>query len=100
MVNNLFQKLLARKVLALLYVIIFIAIFFRFYQLGKIPIGFISDEADTGYDAYSILQTGHDQWNAFFPLVSFRGFGDNRPVLYTYLAAGSEKLFGLNTFAV
>lgn len=84
----------------LLICIFLIAVFFRFYHLGNIPAGLINDEADTGYDAYSVLLTGHDQWNTFLPLTSFKGFGDYRPVLYTYLVVPAIKLFGLNTFAV
>lgn len=99
-INKMIRFILVKKELFLLGIILICAIFFRFYQLGQIPAGLINDEADTGYDAYSILHTGHDQWNKFFPLTNFRGFGDNRPVLYTYLVTPSEKIFGLNAFAV
>ena len=94
------QKLFLNKTFWLLFFILFFAAFFRLYQLGSIPAGLINDEADTGYDAYSILHTGRDQWNTFMPLVSMKGFGDYRPALYTYFVVPSESVFGLTPFAV
>lgn len=83
-----------------LVVIIIIGFFFRFYMLGSVPAGLTSDEADTGYDAYSILINGRDQWGKFLPITSFKGFGDNRSPLYTYLVVPSVALFDLSAFAV
>jgi 4-amino-4-deoxy-L-arabinose transferase-like glycosyltransferase len=85
---------------ALLFVIIFLAAFLRFYALGNIPAGLTNDEVDIGYDAYAISHTGHDQWGQFLPLISFRGFGDYRPPLYTYLVSPLIPIFGLTAFAV
>lgn len=84
----------------LLLIIILAAAFLRFYQLGAIPAGLTNDEANIGYDAYSIYHTGRDQWGQFLPLVSFKGFGDYRPSLYTYLVVPVISLFGLTPFAV
>jgi len=36
----------------------------RFIGLGTNPAGIVDDEADKAYDAYSLLQTGKDQWAA------------------------------------
>lgn len=83
-----------------LVLIFALGIFLRFYQLGSVPAGITSDEADSGYDAYSLLMTGKDQWNNSYPLVSFRGFGDYRAPLYTYLLVPSIKLFDLTPLAV
>ena len=62
--------------------------------------GFVDDEAENGYDAYSLLLTGKDQWGASWPITSFRGFGDYRLPAYTYLTIVPVKLFGLTPFAV
>lgn len=86
------------KVILLCFVIL-VASICRFYLLGDIPIGLGNDEANTGYDAYSVLKTGKDQWGQFLPL-TFKGFGDYRTPLYTYLAVPTVAVFGLNEFAV
>lgn len=83
----------------LLFVLL-IAFFLRFYQLGSIPAGFLNDEANTGYDAYSLLLTGKDQWGTFFPINNFIGFGDFQPPINRYTTVISIFLFGLNEFSV
>jgi len=84
----------------LLLTILLIGCLFRFVLLSDIPSGLTSDEANTGYDAYSILMTGKDQWGNFIPLVSFQGFGDFRSPLYTYLVIPFIVLFDLSSLAV
>jgi 4-amino-4-deoxy-L-arabinose transferase-like glycosyltransferase len=78
-----------------LVVIFLIALFLRFYQLDKIPPGPEWDEASVGYNAYSIAQTGRDEWGNKMPLI-FPAFGDYKNPLYIYLTAPIVKLFGLN----
>lgn len=79
--------------------IIFIAIIFRFSSLGKIPISLYWDEAAVGYNAYSVLLTGRDEYGNFFPLL-FRSFEDYKMPAYVYLTAVSIGFFGLNEFSV
>lgn len=57
------------------------------------------DEMSIGYNAYSILKTGKDEWGAKYPLV-FRAFGDNKLPVYIYATVPSVALFGLNGLAV
>ncbi len=83
----------------LLILILLVAAVLRILWLDKYPAGFTPDEASFGYDAYSILKTGKDQWGESFPL-TFRSFGDFKAPLYTYLAIPSVAVFGLNEFAV
>lgn len=83
----------------LLGLIILIGIIFRFYKLGSIPNAYSPDELAQGYTAYSILQTGKDEWGSA-NLFSLRSFGDYKPPIQTLLMIPSIKLFGLNTFAV
>lgn len=71
----------------------------RFYKLGTSPAGLYWDEAAFGYDAYSILKTGHDHHGKFMPLL-FESFGDWKLPGYFYLLVPSIKAFGLNHFAV
>lgn len=84
----------------ILFLIVFVALFLRFYQLGNIPAGFLNDEANAGYDAYSVLLTGKDQWNNFLPVNNFIGFGDFQPPINRYSMLIPIKLFGLNEFSV
>ncbi len=83
----------------LLVAVLLIGFLFRFWQIDQIPVGFTPDEASFGYDAYSILKTGNDQWGKSFPLV-FESFGDYKSPLYTYLTIPSVALLGLNKFSV
>lgn len=71
----------------------------RIIGLSNHPAGFTPDEASFGYDAYSILKTGKDQWGYTLPLV-FKSFGDDKLPIYTYLAVPSVAIFGLNEFSV
>jgi 4-amino-4-deoxy-L-arabinose transferase-like glycosyltransferase len=69
----------------ILVVIILCGSILRFYKLGSIPPGLTDDEVNMGYDAYSLLETGKDQWGQSYPIFSFKGFGDYRSPVYTYL---------------
>lgn len=84
----------------LFFLIILIAFVLRMSLLGVIPAGLTNDEADIGYDAYSILLTGKDQWGEFMPLTSFKGFGDYRLPLYTYLVVPMTAMFDLSATSV
>ena len=84
------------------YLIVFIlalAFLLRVVGLSSYPVGFTQDEAGLGYDAYSLLLTGRDQWGKAWPLI-LRSFGDFKMPLYSYLTIPSVFLFGLNEFSV
>jgi len=80
-------------------VIFFVGFLLRVVGLPNHPAGFTPDEASFGYDAYSLLKTGKDQWGNAMPLV-LKSFGDGKMPLYAYLAMPSVALFGLNEFSV
>lgn len=79
--------------------VIFIAIFFRFYNLSSVPPQPTVDEVALGYNAYSILKTGKDEYGTKFPIL-LRAYDDWRPALYVYLVIPFVALFDLNVFAV
>lgn len=83
----------------LLPAVLLLAFLLRVIGLNKYPVGFTPDEASFGYDAYSILRTGKDQWGHSFPLV-LKSFGDYKSPLYAYLTIPSVAVFGLSKFAV
>lgn len=82
-----------------LFIIVVIAAILRFSYITSVPPALNWDEVSHGYNAYSILTTGRDEWGVSFPTI-FRAFGDYKLPVYIYLTAASEKLFGLNAFAV
>lgn len=84
----------------LIILIIYLTGFLLFtYNLSEVPGGVYLDEASTGYNAYSILKTGRDEYGKEFPL-AFRFFGSYTPPLYTYLTTLPVLIYGLNEFAV
>jgi 4-amino-4-deoxy-L-arabinose transferase-like glycosyltransferase len=93
------MKKFKNKSFLFLLVILILAAFLRFWQLGKVPPSPDWDEAALGYNAYSILKTGKDEYGKFLPLI-LRSFDDYKPAIYVYLIIPAIKIFGLNTFAV
>jgi 4-amino-4-deoxy-L-arabinose transferase-like glycosyltransferase len=79
--------------------IIVLAALLRLWQLGTVPAGLHADEAAYGYNAYSLLVTGNDEYGDSFPLV-LQSFGDYKPALYAYLTIPAIVLFDLTAFAV
>lgn len=83
------------------FIIIFvIAAIFRFYQLGNLPQSLNWDEISHGYNAYSLLKTGKDQWSQSWPIFNFRAYGDYPTTLNLYLTLPFIYFFGLNSFAI
>lgn len=89
-----------KKYIPLLVVIIFVAAFLRFWQLGQNPPSLTWDEAAWGYNAYSLGIDGKDEFGRFLPYDYLESFGDFKPPMYTYLDIIPVKIFGLNEFAV
>jgi 4-amino-4-deoxy-L-arabinose transferase-like glycosyltransferase len=71
----------------------------RLFQIAGTPSSVYWDEASIGYNAYSILRTGADEWGKSFP-IHFRAFGEFKLPVYIYSVAVAEELFGLSSFAV
>lgn len=67
----------------------------RILWLGQYPSGFFRDEAALGYNAYSIWQTGRDEYGVLLPLV-FRSFEVFFLPLYAYISAPLIGILGLN----
>lgn len=78
--------------------ILFASIVIRLYNLGSLPVGLHRDEASLGYNAYSILQTGQDEYDRFLPL-GIQSFGDWKLPGYVLGAVPFVALFGLTEFS-
>lgn len=87
-----------RKWLPLIIITILAGIL-RFGNLGSMPPSPNWDEVSHGYNAYSILQTGKDEWGNSFPII-FRAFGDYKLPLYIYLSTIPVTIFGLSVFSI
>jgi 4-amino-4-deoxy-L-arabinose transferase-like glycosyltransferase len=75
------------------------AVFFRFYHFPSNPPSLNWDEVAYGYNAYSVLKTGRDEFGKFLPLY-FRSLDDYKLPVNMYLTAGSIAVFGYNDFSV
>ncbi len=85
--------------ITLFLTVLILSIFLRFYNLDKVPPGLNADETSLGYDSYSILLTGKDQYGKAFPIF-FRSFGAYQSPLYAYLTIIPISIFGLSIFSV
>jgi hypothetical protein len=74
-----------------------ISFFIRIYNYQYPPL--LWDEASIGYNAYSIIKTGKDEYGKFLPLI-FKSFGDYKPGLYIYFTIPFISIFGLNELSV
>lgn len=84
----------------LLLILIFVLAFMlRFWGLGRYPNSLDWDEASLGYNAYSILKTGRDEYGSFLPL-QFRSFGDYKPPFYVYSVIPLLLIGDLTEFTV
>lgn len=93
------MKLKENLVKVFLGLILLLALLLRTINLNTSPPGFNADEASLGYNAYSLLKTGKDEWGNSFPLV-FKSFSDYKPGVYVYLDMPFVALLGLNELAV
>src|SRR3990172_7352515 len=84
---------------AALAAILLLAAVVRVYDIGANPPGFFADEASYGYNAYTILHTGKDEYGARLPLF-FQAFGEYKLPVYTYSIVPFIAVFGLTEVAV
>ncbi len=82
-----------------LILILVLAFILRFYQLSSIPPALYWDEVSIGYNAWSILQTGADEYGRKFPIF-FESFQEYKLPGYIYSAIPTIAVFGLNELGV
>ena len=90
-------NLIKNNVLLLFILLLFL--FSRLYNISEIPASLYWDEASIGYNAYSVLKTGKDEWGEFLPL-HFRAFGEFKLPVYIYSVLLAEIVFGVSQLAV
>ena len=84
--------------LIIFVVVLAAACFVRLYKLGEIPAGVYTDEASLGYNAYSLLLTGRDEFGKSWPIY-FRAFSTFQDSLYGYFSVIPIYFFGLSIFS-
>ena len=93
------MKIFKRPEIFILILITLFAFGQRFYQIQNNPPALNWDEVSHGYNAYSVLKTGADEWGIRFPLI-FKAFGDYKLPLYIYLTAIPVYFLGSTPMAV
>lgn len=83
----------------LLLLITLVAIYLRFYGLSISPPSLNWDEAAIGYNSYSLLHTGRDEYGKILPIFT-RSFDDYKPAMSSYLMMPLIALLGLNEVSV
>lgn len=89
---------MTKQKLLLVLILIFFLIT-RLYKITEVPVSLYWDEASIGYNAYSVLLTGKDEWGKAWPL-HFRAFGEFKLPVYIYSVAAAEIVFGPTELAV
>jgi len=90
---------MSRKNKLFLGLILLVFLITRLVGIAKNPPSLYWDETSIGYNAYSILKTGKDEWGEFIPL-HFRAFGEFKLPVYIYSVVVTTKIFGVGEFAV
>lgn len=88
-----------KRRLFILAAIILLAIYLRLFKLGEVPFSLYWDEISIGYNAYSIGQTGRDEYGKLFP-PTFETFQEYKLPGYIYSTVLSQFIWGLNGLGV
>lgn len=91
------MKFLSNHLIIFIFVLALFLRFANFFQ--NTPPSINWDEASLGYNAFSILQTGKDEWGRVLPL-TFEAFGDYKLPGYIYTLVPFITVFGLNENSV
>ncbi|GAK30847.1 hypothetical protein WOSG25_051190 [Weissella oryzae SG25] len=85
------------KKMALIFGILGIGICLRCFLFSSVPQGITTDEAMTGYNAWTLANYKIDMWGHHFPWY-LAAWGSGMNALYEYLAIPFIKIFSLNIF--
>lgn len=87
------------KIKLILFFIIVVSMILRLWKFTLVPNGFFCDEASVGYNAYTILQKGTDEYGNKFPLF-FTAFGEYKNPVQIYSTVPFVFLFGMNEASI
>lgn len=83
----------------MLTLILLFATFFRLWNLSRVPPSISMDEASIGWNAYSVIKTGGDEYGKL-PILSQRAYDDWRRSTYLFLTIPFIYILGLTQVAV
>jgi hypothetical protein len=84
---------------AALGLIVVLAFFLRFYKVTSDPPSLNWDEVAIGYNAYSVLKTGRDEWGVKLPL-NFKSYSEYKLPAQIYASIPAIAIWGLSDFSV
>ncbi len=76
-----------------------LALFLRLYRISDTPPSLNWDEISHGFNAYSVLKTGNDEWGNI-PILNFRAYGDYPLPLNLYLTTPFVGFLGLSELSI
>lgn len=88
-----------RKVYIVLFLIVIVSFFLRFIKVTENPPALNWDEISIGYNAYSVLKTGKDEWGKVFP-IHFKAYGEYKLPVQVYVSIPGIYFFGLNELGI
>jgi len=91
--------MILNKYLSVLLTIILIGFTLRAWKLTISPMGLYIDETSIGYNAFSLISTGRDEYGKFMPLF-FEAFGEYKLPVYIYSVAIIQFLIGPTDLSV
>ncbi len=80
-------------------IILCLSLLLRLWRLDEVPVSLTGDELAFSYNAWSIWQTGKDEYGISWPL-TFKSFGDYKVPLPVYLQLLPVGIFGINEWSV
>jgi 4-amino-4-deoxy-L-arabinose transferase-like glycosyltransferase len=80
-------------------IILIIGFLLRIVEFGELPLSLNRDEAALGYNAFSLVKEGVDEWGEPWP-VAFKSFGDYKLPGYIYSLIPLIAAFGLTDWVV
>jgi 4-amino-4-deoxy-L-arabinose transferase-like glycosyltransferase len=81
-----------------LIIIVLLAALLRLVALDSTPPAIHADEAPNAWNAYTLLNTGTDQYGVSWPIFYIRAFGDYRTTSYAYALLPFQSLGGMNVW--
>src|SRR3989344_7300220 len=88
-----------KLIILALFLMITFGVILRFWNLGSTPPSLNWDEVSLGYNAWSVLTTGKDEYGDSFPMI-LRSYDDYKPALYSYFLIPVISLMGMSEMAV
>lgn len=86
-----------KRFIVLYLLILSLSLLIRLFHLTQTPEGFDQTEAAFGYNSYSVLKSGRDEYGKFLPLVLV-SVGDYKLAGYMYWQIPFIAAFGLSEY--